>query len=152
MRMRRKSVAGLSLLVGVLAITAIGMDSREPGSQTRHRMEGTWEHGFVNAPEHRQVKVITKDHFIWVTYDRDSKLPLTCAGGSCSFQGDTYREVIEFGQFSTDFLQKIVGKEQVFKVAFEGDRATITGTLSNGMELREVWTRVKPPSKPEPGR
>lgn len=149
--MRRKLVAGLTLSIGIATALAYGGDGGV-GEATRHRMEGTWEHGFENAPQDRQVKVITKDHFIWVTYDRESKLPLTCAGGSCSFQGDTYKEVVEFGRFGTDELQKVVGKEQVFKVEFQGDQVTITGTLSNGQELREVWTRVKEPARPAAGK
>jgi hypothetical protein len=121
----------------------LGDDPRTIGVQARNKVEGTWEHTFPNEPALRQVKVINQDHFIWATYDRESKIPVAVAGGSYKLDGNTYTERVEFGRFGTDQLQQIVGKEQTFNVEIVGDTLTLTGTLSNGMELREVWTRVK---------
>jgi hypothetical protein len=84
-----------------------------------------------------------EDLFIWVTYEKASRMPVTAAGGAYTVEGDTYKEQVEFGRFGTPELQKAVGKEQVFKVEIEGDTLVQTGTLSNGQEPREVWRRVK---------
>jgi hypothetical protein len=123
-------------------VAAVGAKGHGDGDQARSKMEGTWEliHQDDNA---RQVKVINQDHFIWVTYDRESKQSLANAGGRYTFEDGTYKEQVEFGRFGTDELQKVVGKEQTFKVEFDGDTLTQTGTLTNGQPLREVWTRVK---------
>jgi hypothetical protein len=123
-------------------VAAVGAKGYGDGDQARSKIEGTWEliHEGQNA---RQVKVINQDHFIWVTYDRESKLSYTNAGGRYTFKDGTYKEDVEFGRFGTDELQKTVGKEQTFKVEFDGDTLTQTGTLTNGQPLREVWTRVK---------
>ena len=57
--------------------------------------------------------------------------------------GDTYKEKVEFGRFGSRELQETVGHEQTFHVNIDGDTLILEGTLSNGMELREVWKRVK---------
>jgi hypothetical protein len=135
--------------IGILAfmvalVAAFGAAPGAGGNQERNKLEGTWEHTFANEPRLRQIKVINQDHFIWVTYDKESRVPVTAAGGTYTLEGDTYKERVEFGRFGTRELQDVVGKEQTFRIKLEGDTLTLTGTLSNGQELREVWKRVKP--------
>lgn len=105
------------------------------------KIEGTWEHTFDNAPGHRQVKVINKTHFIWVTYDRATGIPLVVGGGTWKSDGKTYRETFDFG--SHGIPHQLVGKEQVLDVNIEGEEWLVTGTLTNGLRLRETWRRVR---------
>jgi hypothetical protein len=115
-------------------------------SQTQMRpghgeLEGTWEHTFANAPQHRQVKIINETHFVWVTYARKRGLPLVLGGGTYTFDGSTYKEFYEFG--SRCLPQQLVGKEQVFVAEVDRDEWTHSGTLTNGFRVREIWRRVK---------
>jgi hypothetical protein len=130
------------ILISAALLSAFGAKPQAGGEQARSKIEGTWEliHENENA---RQVKVINQDHFIWVTYDRESKLSLVSAGGPYTFKDGTYKEQVEFGRFGTPELQKVVGKEQVFKVEIDGDTLTQKGTLTNGQPIDEVWKRVK---------
>jgi hypothetical protein len=104
-------------------------------------IEGTWEHTFDNAPQHRQVKIINSTHFVWVTYGRKRGNPLVVGGGTYSLHGRTYKELYEFG--SLWLPRKFVGKEQVFTVELEGDVWIHSGMLSTGQRLYELWRRVK---------
>jgi hypothetical protein len=141
MRMRpQRAILALTLAVGC---SASGDDRQTTPAKPRNKIEGTWEHTFPDQPALRQVKVINQDHFIWVTYERESGAPVALAGGSYTLDGDMYKERIEFGRFGTDRLQETLGKEQSFEVRVDGDTLTLTGTLSNGMRLREAWIRVK---------
>ena len=38
---------------------------------------------------------------------------------------------------------RVKGKQQLFKVKFDGNRWTQSGTLSTGTTLEEVWERVE---------
>ena len=140
--MRKAAIGVVTVVVAVVA--AIGAAPRVDNGQARNKLEGTWEHTFEDEPRLRQIKVINQDHFIWVTYDQESKSPVTAAGGTYTLEGDTYKERVEFGRFGTRELQEVVGKEQTFQVEVSGDTMLQTGTLSNGQRLKEVWKRVKP--------
>jgi hypothetical protein len=138
----RKSTIGV-LMISLASLAAISASPQAGGERARNKLEGTWEHTFEDEPRLRQIKVINQDHFIWVSYVKESRLPVTTAGGTYTLEGDTYKEQVEFGRFGSPELQKTVGKEQVFKVEVDGDTLVLTGTLSNGQELHEVWRRVK---------
>jgi hypothetical protein len=123
----------------VIAFTFLQLAPAQEGP--RNKMEGTWEVVSEGLPKSlRQVKLITATHFTWVVYDREKKLPQASAGGRYSLKGDAYKEQIEF---AFEGLQDLVGKEQPFTVRFEGDRFFLSGTLTNGTRLEEVWVRVK---------
>ena len=114
-----------------------------PGSQQtmlQHRLQGTWE-SVGSQPGMRQIKLITEKHFTWVFYNRVTRQPVTVAGGTYTFTGDTYTERVEFG--SKGVQQTLTGHDQVFTIRFAGDRMIKTGTLSNGMKINEVWKRVQ---------
>lgn len=134
--MRKLSIASWALLA--IACSVRGDGPQADDAPTRNKIEGTWQHIFRDLPALRQIKVINKDHFIWVTYDRESKTPMAVAGGTYNLNGKTYKELIEFG-----LRPENIGKEQTFNVEIEGDKLTLTGTLTNGMKLNELWTKVK---------
>jgi hypothetical protein len=49
------------------------------------------------AKKSREIKLITKGHFVWVVYDRKKKMPSSSGGGTYSLSGGEYRERLEFG-------------------------------------------------------
>jgi hypothetical protein len=114
----------------------------KPVDEEAHKkVEGTWEHTFADAPEHRQVKIINHTHFVWVTYNREDGKPLLVGGGTDTISGKTYKEKFEFG--GPDLPAELVGKEQTFKAEIAEGKWTLSGTLSTGLEIKETWRKVE---------
>ncbi len=107
--------------------------AEQPGA----KIWGTWEHSFPDAPEQRQVKIINRTHYAWVTYNRQDGTPLTSGGGTYTIDQRNYKEKPEFGGAD------LIGKDQIFTSKFEADKWELTGTLSNGFAINEVWRKVK---------
>jgi hypothetical protein len=135
----------LAIVLGLTSIFLAGMGSADDkpaeGKAARGLLEGTWEHTFKDAPQHRQVKIINETHFVWVTYNREDGRPLLLGGGTYTFDGNTYKEKYEFG--GPGLPAELVGKEQTFTAELEGDGWIHSGTLSNGFEVKEFWRKVK---------
>lgn len=129
--------------LALVATLAMGQADDQPQEVKVERglLEGTWEHTFEDAPQHRQVKIINQTHFVWVTYVREDGKPLLLGGGTYTFDGKNYKEKYEFG--GPALPAELVGKEQTFTVKLEGDKWTHSGTLSNNFQVRETWRRVK---------
>jgi hypothetical protein len=89
-------------------------------NEKRYTVEGSWIHTFHDNPRMLQIKILNRTHFVWVTYERDTGLPLLMGGGTYTFDGITYRERVEFG--SSGSPQELIGKEQVFTPRFAGDQ------------------------------
>jgi hypothetical protein len=113
------------------------------GGSLRNRLEGTWEHTFENQPELRQIKVINQDHYVWVTYVKETQRPLFSAGGTYTLVGNSYKETAEFGRFGSPEWQATVGKELSLIVDIKGDTLILTDAETKGQKLRETWTRIK---------
>jgi hypothetical protein len=64
------------------------------------------------------IKIITKSHFLW-THSINNTI-VSSAGGTYTFDGETYTENIEFGMQG---MSNFFGKKAVIKVLFEGKRA-----------------------------
>jgi hypothetical protein len=156
----KKSLSCVAV-ISLVSLAALAADPRAGGQRAGHRavlpadheagaapaernkVEGTWQHPVEDDPGLVQIKVINQDHFIWVSYDKETRMPVNLAGGTYTLDGDTYKERVEFGRLGSPDLQRIVGTEQVFKVQIEGNTLTQIGRLSNGQELREVWKRAR---------
>jgi hypothetical protein len=77
---------------------------------------------------------------MWVTFDKDGQVTRT-QGGPYVFDGGKLKSTPEYG-LGREF-EAIKGKQQLFKVKFDGNRWTQSGTLSTGTTLEEVWERVE---------
>jgi hypothetical protein len=141
--MMRKLALGVIAIV-VASITSVGAGPRVEDGPARNKVEGTWEHTFENQPRLKQIKVINQDHFIWVTYDRETKRPVFSAGGTYTLDGDSYTEQVEFGLFGVAAFQDAVGKEHPYDIKIVGNTMTVIDTPTQGQKLREVWRRVSP--------
>jgi hypothetical protein len=118
-----------------------GSKPQAGGERAESKIEGTWEHTFPDEPGHLQVKILNRTHFVWVTYNREDGKPLRLGGGTYTLDGKTYKENFEFG--GPGLPAELVGKEQTFTAEVEEGKWTLSGTLSNGFEVTEVWRKVK---------
>ena len=86
------------------------------------------------------LKHVTPTRYMWVTFDKDGQVTRT-QGGPYVFDGGVLKSTPEYG-LGREF-EAIQGKQQLFKVKFDGNRWTQSGTLSTGTTLEEVWERVE---------
>ena len=97
---------------------------------------------FSDAPKDvRHIKILTKDHFIWVIYDEKTKLASTSMGGTYTFHGGKYTETVDY--FFPEAMGGYLGHKQEFTLKIDGDKFIQDGTLSDGTKIAEVWQRVK---------
>jgi hypothetical protein len=140
-----------TLALAILAVTQFSHAAapQADSEKGRGKLEGTWElvsYKYVEgAPfrdvikDQRVIKLITGNHFIWVSYDVRKKKPTSVGGGRYSLDADTYTEELDFGDKRSGGL---LGKPQSFKATIEGDRWLHSGVLSNGLKIEEIWRRV----------
>jgi hypothetical protein len=62
------------------------------------------------------------------------------AGGTYTLTGNSYTEHVDF--MNVKEADKFVGKDQPFTIKLEGDTLSLSGTLSNGEKISEIWKRV----------
>jgi hypothetical protein len=86
-----------------------------------------------------RIKLITGNSFQWVHFDASTKRIVKSAGGSYTLEGDAYTEMLEYGLN----MEQYIGTQSVFKVKVEKDVLFISGKLSTGYPIEEVWQRVK---------
>jgi hypothetical protein len=87
----------------------------------------------------QHIKLISETHFIWAETDTATGKVMAMAGGTYALNGNTYSESINFG---ID-MDRYLGHNQTFTLLVEGDLLFLTGVLSDGYHVEEVWKRVK---------
>jgi hypothetical protein len=131
----------------VVALTVVTVAARSDDPKADTKLVGTWklvsakyggqDFKFPEGTTH--IKHVTPTQFMWATYDKDG-LVTRAAGGTYTLDGEKYVETPEYG-VSDDF-KVIKGKAQSFKCKVDGNKWFHNGTLSNGVEIEEVWQRV----------
>jgi hypothetical protein len=130
------------LLVAAVALSGCaGRGSWGAPHGTERRLAGVWERSEFEAPQYRHIKILTGDHFVWVSYDQATGLVASMGGGTYVFDGRVYIETLEFG--SETLPLDLIGEDQFFTAKLRGDEWLHEGTLSNGFQVREVWTRIE---------
>ena len=161
--MKASCTLPLGLLLALLLNCGGGHDSR---------LEGVWElvsarytspdTTVVTTPtEWKQIKIITKSHFVFVGQEPDRAIfggkptdaellaaarTFFAGGGTYTLVGDTYTESMQFF-----FYPNYVGHSIPFKSQIEGDRWIQSGTYpaksigleEHEVELYEVWKRIE---------
>jgi len=95
---------------------------------------------FVNVPKgDMHIKLITESHFMWAQSDTATMKVSGMGGGEYTLKGNTYTESIDYGIGMDNYL----GRRQTFTLMVEGDRLFLTGMLSDGYHVEEVWERIK---------
>jgi hypothetical protein len=107
-------------------------------------VSGTYGGQPGGSPEITTLKHITPAHFLVVSYDKANKVTRVI-GGPYVVEGALYKETPRYG-FGSSF-EAVRDQQQTFECKVEGDKFYQKGTLSVGVELEEVWERVKPEKK-----
>ena len=95
---------------------------------------------FVSVPKgDKHIKLITETHFMWAQSDTATMKVSEMAGGEYTLKGNTYTESIDYGIGMNNYL----GRRQVFTLLVEGDQLFLSGMLSDGYHVEEVWKRIK---------
>jgi hypothetical protein len=147
--MNRKVHAVLVMLVLVVASCHIGQHAQqEPG--TSSNLLGTWElvsyeYGsqkqFADFPkDRRRIKMITETQTVWFEFPTSTREIQAGAGGAYTLVGDTYTESKDF---AVGGMMPYLGKKHVYTIHIAGDRLTVSGVLSDGLKIEEVWHRIK---------
>ena len=127
--------------MAVLLSVSVSFNTQLPSNQDKEQIIGVWKEVIVGLPEnsnHQRIKFITKGHFIWIhTYGNTLIMSM---GGKCTFDGETYTEVIEYGTQTAN--KSILGKTSVFKVTFDGNQMHIIGG-TDAETFNEIWERVE---------
>jgi len=150
--MKKSSILIVLAMVAVIALlaTCATTGKKEISVERTNSLLGTWElklykYGSSNSaftPASTvtgRFKMITDTHFMWVSYDKTSKIVLSSAGGTYTLEGDKYTESIDFGLGMNSYL----GTKPTYTIKTEGDKLFLTGNLTEGYQIEEVWERVK---------
>jgi hypothetical protein len=86
----------------------------------------------------KAIKLITPGHFTWIHYTTKDNTVYDSAGGTYVFDGVNYTENVEFGAKA---MVHYFGKSQ-FKIKIEGDQMFLSGSLSDGYKIEEVWKKL----------
>jgi hypothetical protein len=140
-------VSVAALAIAVLTISAVPGPSvkKKPASIT-----GTWElvsykygfaqSAFIDVPKSQcHYKLITDTHFTWVSFSTDTKKVMSSAGGAYTLEGNTYTESLDYGLGMDAYL----GNKCPYTIKVEGDMFFLSGFLTEGYKIEEIWKRVK---------
>jgi hypothetical protein len=129
-------VFAASILAGCAGLGGLGGTHGTSG-----RLAGTWERTDLEVPQYRHIKILSGNHFIWVSHDPATGAVASMAGGTYQFDGRVYTERLEFA--SENLPAELIGEDQFFTAKLDGTLWRHEGTLSNGYQVREVWTRIE---------
>ena len=150
----KKSIVILAtaMLLIVSALTFVAFRNPESGSEKKsgNTITGTWRldsykygttsNSFTSITADRpHIKLITENRFLWATYDAGTKKILESAGGTYTHDGENYIESIDYGYNMDSYL----GSKSNFKIKVEDGMFYLTGVLSDGYKIEEVWQKVK---------
>jgi hypothetical protein len=141
------SVRGLVVVAALAAAAAARGDDPKGESKADNKLVGSWKlmsakyDGKESAlPRgYTQLKHVTPTQFMWAAYGEDGKVT-AALGGTYTLKGDEYVETPEYGMAG---FEQVKGKPQVFKWKVEGNKGYLTGKLSTGRAVEEVWERVE---------
>ena len=87
------------------------------------------------------IELITPGHFTWVHYSSDNKTVFDSAGGTYVFDGENWTVNVEYG--GKGMIPYIV--KTTYKIKFKGDQMFLSGSLSDGYKIEEVWKKLSSP-------
>ncbi len=140
------------VIVLVMLVFTISLQAQQESNKSSSSHLGTWQlisfkywenaEGFTEFPkDRRRIKLITDNHFTWTEFNAETKRIEIAAGGSCSMNGDTYIESIDFA-LSPD-MENQIGRRYSFTIRIEDDKLFQSGFIEEGFKIEEVWQRMK---------
>jgi len=142
--------ASAILLVAVLGILSFRKPVSGFEKEAVNPIIGTWQldsykYGPTSSsfttitPDRPHIKLITGNRFLWVTYDAGTKKVLESAGGQYTLDGENYAESIDYGYSMDEYL----GTKSKFRIKVEDGMFYLSGVLSDGYKIEEIWLKVK---------
>ena len=120
----------------------------EVSTSKNSEIQGTWklvsynysgDSIMINYPESAsRIKLITENNFCWTDCDVASHLVSSTSGGSYTFVDGNYTEKLEYGSAG---MLGYVGHDQKYTVKIENNKLYLSGALSSGQRIREVWEK-----------
>ena len=146
--LRRNLLAFIPMIA--ILITTFSACGEVP-SQKATEIQGTWKLVSYNysgdsimkpvQENLERLKLITDSKFCWIHFLSDSHVTTNYAGGSYSLNGENYIENLEFGAIG---MKDYLGKSQKFTIKIENSKMHLSGVLSDGFKIKEVWERIEP--------
>jgi len=151
--MKKIRMTGLAVAAIVIFIIAgYGCSSAKMTTTVTEQvsLQGTWKlvmykygpsaSSFREVPEASQrLKMITDSYFIWVSVDSVKRAIVSSAGGRYRLEGNNYTEMLDFGIGMSSYT----GTQPTYTVKTEDDLLFLSGLLSPGYRIEEIWKRVK---------
>jgi len=151
--MKKIRLSGLAITAVVFLFTAVyGCSSAKMVSVVPEQVsiQGTWRlvmfkygssaSAFTEVPAASQrLKMITDNYFIWVSVDSVKRTIGSSAGGRYTLEGNNYTEMLDFGIGMSSYT----GTQPTYTVKTEDDLLFLSGLLSPGYRIEEIWKRVK---------
>ncbi len=148
--MKKLIVFLVAALLTLSAVVFVAFRNPVPEKGSENSIVGTWQlesykygstaNSFTSITPYRpHIKLIAENRFLWATYDASTKRILESAGGSYELKGESYIESIDFGFGMDSYL----GSKSVFKIKVEDGMFYLTGQLSDGYKIEEVWQKIK---------
>jgi hypothetical protein len=97
---------------------------------------------FYEAP-YIQYKIMTANHYLWMSFDPETGRVLRSGGGSYTLKDGTYSAHVDYSN-SAD-LRGISGQEYTFRCQIDGDRWYHRGPMPNGAYVDDLWERINVP-------
>lgn len=145
------ALTALLFLTAVFTFSSFRASDSESGKKSKAPdITGTWKlesyrygsgsSAFTSLPENRpRIKLITNNSFQWASYDPDTRKIMEAAGGTYTLEGDKYTETLNYGYN----MDSYTGTQSIFSIKIENDMMFISGKLSTGYQIEEVWQKVK---------
>jgi len=137
-RGNKKRGIGITIAcVAILFCVSFTFKFHESSVSNTDQIIGMWKMVSTDM-EGEMLKTITKGHFVW-THTVNNVI-VRSAGGTYTFDGETYIENIKYG---TQSMSNFFGQKAVVKIRFEGKKIHYNGLLAGIVPLNEVWERVE---------
>lgn len=137
----KKLLVSLALIVGAVAVTSTALPCES--------LEGAWELtyavykdaqgkvvGEIKPGGTQSLKILSREHFSFITVDKDKKFEVAAAG-IYSLTGGNYTEVVSFAS-----LDRLLGKTYRFHCEMKDGLWVHTGNEDH-LFIEEHWKRVK---------
>ncbi len=138
------------VFVFLLSSSTIAQEKKNPIEGTWELVSGKWSdpdttYLFPITDSGRQIKMISRTHFVWMSQDTSRKDVYGFGGGKYTLDGDKYTEHIEIF-----YDPRGIGKSLTFKMRVEGDTLIQSGTMpfkklglaDYDLETYEVYKRI----------
>ncbi len=117
-------------------------------SYSKTDIQGTWKLVSYNywggnslekaSSQTDRIKFIKDNSFCWIDIKSENNQVEDSAGGIYNLKGNSYNEFIEYGGTG---MKDYTNNEQKFTIKIDNEFMYLSGVLSSGQKIKEVWVR-----------